>query len=331
MEQKGKKMTVYHDLMQQIDDEGLLFNVKKVNLLAEVNDISLYGQEGCKPVNNRVALINGKTGDVMGIVSDRYKVVSNEEIFSKFCSTIAESDIATDGARVAVKQTPTGSRAMVDFIFPEHSLEVGGYDNVALQLCALNSFDGSLRYVVKAGGLRTKCLNGQITGDIIGSYSSTHTSQLDVGDSADQIIKMLSDFDKAANYWRGMMQIPVSTPDAIKAGFRFLNLEPIDDADIIAPKNPRMRHFKALWMKYGAELGRNLYALYNVLTDYCHTRRATTTTQRGQLSRAGARLPRCSTATSCSCKPRMRQTGFAFRGAALYNLCNKTRRRSLYK
>ena len=100
---------------------------------------------------------------------------------------------------------------MVDFVFPNHYTAVtGDTSQTALQLCALNSFDGSLRYMVKAGGLRMKCLNGQVLGNIVGSYSSTHTSSLKVQDSADHVVRMITDFNKAREYWSSLMQRSVS-------------------------------------------------------------------------------------------------------------------------
>ena len=156
-------MGVYENLMTQIDDAGLLFNVNESRVFAEKR----FG-EGFRPVPGKKALINAKTDQVISIVSDRYKVVTNEEIFSAFCDSVQRSPINAEEARVVVKQTETGGRAMVDFVFPNHYTAVtGDTSQTALQLCALNSFDGSLRYMVKAGGLRMKCLNGQVLGNIV--------------------------------------------------------------------------------------------------------------------------------------------------------------------
>ena len=189
-----------YNLMQQIDDAGLLFNVTSHPMLARLEKNEATGKFSTCPIPNKRALINAKSGEVISVVSDRYKVVTNEQIFSSFCKSIENSGVDAEGARVNVSQTATGGRAMVDFVFPAHQLQVAGDDSsTALRMCALNSFDGSHRYLVKAGGLRMKCLNGQILGDIVGSYSSTHTASLDVQASADYIVQMITDFNTAGS------------------------------------------------------------------------------------------------------------------------------------
>ena len=84
-------MSVYQNLMGQIEDAGLLFNVRQARVFAEKHDVSLYGQEGLYSVDGKKALINCKTGKVISVVSDRYKVVTNHEIFHSFCKSIEDS------------------------------------------------------------------------------------------------------------------------------------------------------------------------------------------------------------------------------------------------
>lgn len=263
-------MTVYNDLMQQIDEAGLLFNVQKANLLAEVQDIGLYGQEGCKPVDNRKALINTKSGKIMSIVSDNYKVVTNEEIFSSFCKNIEAANIDASGAIVNIKQTSTGSRAMVDFTFPAYQVSVTGDSSpTALQFCALNSFDGSTRYVTKAGGLRMKCLNGQIVGDVIGAYSSLHTKALDVDLGTQVICRMLQDFQTSKEYWSRMMGVGVYDNVAYGVILKFLDIKEYEGAPARPVRNnQRFNDLAGLWHDYQAEFGNTAYALYNALTHY---------------------------------------------------------------
>jgi hypothetical protein len=166
---------------------------------------------------------------------------------------------------------------MVDFVFPNQLLRVGSDNSLtALQLCALNSFDGSTRYLTKAGGLRMKCLNGQIVGNIIGAYSSTHTSKLDVDAGAESVISMIEQFNSASDYWGAMMQTKVTTEAAFKVFMKFLGIK-IDlvsfsyneNGVFLERQNARMERCQDLWRQYKMELGANAYAVYNVLTHYC--------------------------------------------------------------
>ena len=98
-------MTIAHTLMQQLDSANVLFNVRTESLLSE---------SGLRVPNKRV-IINDQTNQPVSVVSDSYKIVTNEEIFDHFTKSIEQSGINTDDASVNVKQTPTGSRTMVDF------------------------------------------------------------------------------------------------------------------------------------------------------------------------------------------------------------------------
>lgn len=249
-------MTVYQNLMDQIDNTGLLFNVESEELRTASGRV----------VPKKKALINTRTNDVMSVVSSNYKVVTNEEIFSSFCRSVEASSINAEGAEVKVRQTPNGARAMVDFIFPSEAIKLYSDESeTALQLCALNSFDGTTRYLTKAGGLRMKCLNGQILGHIVGSYSSTHTESLDVEAGAESVIAMIEQFQKAENYWGAMMLTKVSTDVATRVFKQFLVIKQEGELE---RQNKRLERCLKLWCQYASEMGFNAYALYNVLTHY---------------------------------------------------------------
>jgi len=248
-------MTVYQNLMTQLDDQGLLFNVTEDKLL------TASGIE----VPKKKAIIH-QSGEVISVVGENYKVVSNEEIFSSFCRGIEESNIDASDAKVDVTQTDTGSKAMVTFTMPNVSFKVGeDSSDTVMQICTLNSFDGTTRFVSKAGGLRMACLNGQILGSVVSSYSRYHTKSLDVDAAAGGIINMIVDFHKASEYWAAMMQQYVSGDHAAEVFKRFLYLE---DYDFTGKPNKRFELCMSMWASYSKEFGSNAYALYNVLTDY---------------------------------------------------------------
>jgi hypothetical protein len=242
--------------MSKIADQGLLFNVESERMTTESGRV----------IPNKRALINAKTGGVMSIVSDAYKVVTNEEIFSSFCHALSyNSAIDCTDVSVDVKQSKNGTRAMVNFAFPAHEINVANDSSpTRLQISALNSFDGSTRYITKAGGLRMKCMNGQILGDIVGSYSSTHTRNLDVGIGADKVIQMFKDFNSAKEYWGQMMQFKISTFEASDVLIKFLKIKNYEESR----ENARLSYCLKLWEQYRGEMGSNAYALYNVMTDF---------------------------------------------------------------
>lgn len=247
-------MSIYQNLMNQLTDKGALFNVS--------TDSVVTGNGRVIP--KKKAIINESNGSVLGIVGENYKVVSNEEIFDSFCRSIEASDMDTEGATASVAFANDGARTMVDFIFPNETIKVHGDDSItSLSLTALNSFDRSTRYITKAGGFRLKCLNGQLLGDIVGSYSSTHSPKLDVRQGAARIITMLKGFRNAEEHWSSLMRTNISMSDVRRVIETFFN---VDDEFPFRNKNADL--VWNLWTSYSREMGHNAYALYNAFTDY---------------------------------------------------------------
>jgi hypothetical protein len=251
--------------MGQLNDAGVLFNVAECDLYTDYKQ-SITAENGLVPVCNKKALINTANGEVMSVVSKAYRVVSNEEIFSSFCHSLENvKGLKTDAATVHVSQMPNGARAMVDFRFPEEQVQVkGDGSKTVLSITALNSFDGSTRYITKAGGLRMKCMNGQIVGSILGAYSHGHTANLDVEAGAKRVVEMVKQFQSAKEYWGGMMQIEVSPQVARQVFLKFLRIRNDDPEKY----NARLELCLGLYRTYCKEFGANAYAVYNVLTHY---------------------------------------------------------------
>ena len=241
-------------LMEQIDNAGLLFNVTESPVHTDFGVIA-----------GKKAIINANNNEAMGIVSSRYKVVSNQEIFEKFCAGIEASDIDSTGATVKVLSTPTKSRSIVDFQFPAVNIQPDGDESkTALSITALNSYDGTTRYMTKAGGLRMKCLNGQILGKVVGSYSSLHTDSLDVSESAQRVIGMIQEFNNAKDYFNTLMARTLNPVTQTEVMCEFLKLDMSGDYD----KNKRYQKLLDLHNSYQKEMGPTAYCLYNALTDF---------------------------------------------------------------
>lgn len=243
------------EMMNKIADKGLLFNVGTSPISTEHGII-----EGKK------AIINADTNETLGIVSNRYKVVPNAEIFESFANSIVSSNLDTWDMTVKVLSTPTRSRSIVDFTFPAEQFTVDGDDSsTSLSITALNSYDGTTRFVAKAGGLRMKCMNGQILGNVAGSYSSTHTQSLNVDAGAQRIMQMIQDFQQSKEYFGRMMQNRIEMSHAEDVLLKFLNLDVNEDASRV---NKRFLRLMETFMQYTREMGQNAYALYNCLTDH---------------------------------------------------------------
>lgn len=243
------------NMMDKIADKGLLFNVGTSPISTE------YGV-----IKGKKAIINADTNEALGIVSNRYKVVPNAEIFEGFAKSIVTSNLDTTDMSINVIATPNRSRSIVDFTFPAEQFKVDHDDSsTALSITALNSYDGTTRFVAKAGGLRMKCMNGQILGNVAGSYSSTHTQSLDVDAGAARIIQMIQDFNSSKDYFGRLMARRIELTHAEDVLLKFLNLDVNADE---SRTNKRFLKLMDMFLQYSTEMGQNAYALYNVLTDH---------------------------------------------------------------
>ena len=247
-------MTAYNNLMDQLQDNGALFNVRTEDVIT--------GSGIAIP--NKKAIINESTGGIIGVVGDKYKVVTNEEVFNAFLNTVVESGIDTDGATLDISFANNGGKTLVDFRFPNHEIDIDG-DKSQLRISTLNSYDGSTRLKARAGALRLACLNGQLIGGQAG-YSSTHRASLDINEGARQIMAMLQNFENAKGMWTKMMARKV-TLDEVMMVFADFSDGNNDDLELFG-KRPQTQHLLNLWTTYSTEMGNTVWALYNVLTDF---------------------------------------------------------------
>jgi Domain of unknown function (DUF932) len=246
--------------LETLDDYGILFNV------AEEPVVTASGKE----IPGKKALVNTISGEVVSVVGQKYKSISNIQIFDAFAESVVKSGLNTSGLKLDIKQA--GARSLVKFAFPAETIKVpGDKSETALQIAVLNSFDGTTRYLTKAGGLRMACLNGNILGNIVGSYSSMHNNRLNIDQGAAQLVRMMQEFKGASEYWGRMMQRSVGTNEVEQVFAQFLLLDQTDEGWDEAPKFVKLMN---IWDGYKREMGANAYALYNSLTDYITHRKS---------------------------------------------------------
>ena len=249
--------TIYNAVIDQLNDQDALFNVREEEI------ISASGVH----IPNRKVLINESNNTPMGVVSSKYKTVTNQEIFHSFATAIEKSGINADGVKASVSFSNGGGKTMAKFTFPNEVIKVDGdRSETQLQIVAVNSFNGSTRYMTKVGGFRIACLNGSILGTTVGSYSSAHTPSLDVASGAEKIIAMLQSFQTAKEYWGAMIKTNITDQEAMDVIAEFFGLR--DDEPVAESKRVQVQKMVALYDGYAREMGRNAYALYNCLTDF---------------------------------------------------------------
>lgn len=241
-------------ILDQLNDLGAFFNVREEALKTD-SGLSVPGKK---------VLINETDNTPISVVSSRYKTVTNLEVFEAFDKALSTAlDIDTTGAYADVKFSHNGARTMVDIVLPAHEIAIDG-DKNQLRITTLNSYDGSWRYMTKAGAVRMACMNGQVLGKFAAGYSSTHTPSLDVETSAEQIVKMLTQFESAKGYWETMLSRKTRVSDVKQVIAHFLNIE----VDASFDKRPQVKRLMELVKSYEKVMGKTVYSLYNALSDY---------------------------------------------------------------
>lgn len=253
--------------------------------LKKINDAlsaSFFGiaEEECVTKSGHVipgkkVLVRQDDGSPIAIVGDRYKTVTNEEIFTGFTRILGKSTLDLDGAKVMVRHSHNYARTFAEIIIPNHEIRVGGPkvgDITQMRLVARNSYDGSTAFIVQAGGYRLACLNGQVLpADTVSYFQSKHVQSLDVNTAADNVSKTLEAFNTSREWFNELRNRKVADGQAYAClAFATRNKEA---ARLGFPSSveemPRgMKGLYDSWKIHAREMGSNAWALYNTMTHF---------------------------------------------------------------
>ena len=246
-------------ILDQLDSKQAFFNVREQKLTLAGTEIE---------IPNKKAIVRNDDDSIIGVVSDSYKVVTNEEVFTKFTDQLmACNDVDLSGATVDTFFSQNGAKTMVNITLPSHEINLNN-DVSKMQIIAFNSYDGKWRFRAKAGAVRMACLNGQILGDFIGSYSHGHTKNLSIDKGAEHLINMFKGFNDAKGWWSDMMKTSVSDKTRIKTFMEFLYPKGINQDPEKWEENKQIKNLELIYQSYQKEMGANAWAIYNTLTHH---------------------------------------------------------------
>jgi len=208
------------------------------------------------------AIINSETGQIISVVGQGYKPIQNSEAVMKYQEALFASKLDTRGMMRKVSSSHDGARTVVTYTFPAHEMEVAEGDPMYLQTTFLNSYDGSWKLGSLLGALRLACTNGQVVHDSFTSFFGKHTKGLDIDDVIKKLERSLDVYMEHAELWK---QYPKTTVSVLDAELVLNSL---------AKGNKKtMKILTETHAKYVREMGNNLWALFNTLTDWSsHTK-----------------------------------------------------------
>ena len=216
--------------------------------------VYIQGQE--KAVGIAKGIVN-ELGDCIAVVGINYNLVQNKDIMPKFHEVILASDLDRTGMTKEIQQSHYGAKTIVTYTFPAHQIEITDGDFVQLRIMVLNSYDGSWKFLSMVGAVRIACMNGQVVVDAFSNYNAKHTSSLDTDIAVAKLETALEVYTKNADVWKSYPKSPVT------------NLQATRIFKQVAGKSERLEALlEETYLKYVDELGKNLWAVFNTLTDW---------------------------------------------------------------
>lgn len=247
--------SVATQVLAPLEAAGGLFTPTEVELTLPNGEI----------VPDKKAIIDKNSEEYVSTVGSNYQLISNREIFTQFANVLRASSLDTTDMKV--RPTITKSRSYVQFTFPKHSVEIREGDVTELQICARNSYDGSLRFSLEIGGFRLLCSNGMGIGSYTNVFSNKHSSGYDADKMAAYLETAVEVFNVAGDEWKKMTEIKVTDDQALEV-LRIMTEKSGNETytEVMEGKNGVLKKALIEWERYQKELGLNKFALYNTVT-----------------------------------------------------------------
>ena len=137
------------------------------SLSKKTNKISGYLPEN----TGHKFIIREDTGDVISCVTDKYKMVTNQQVIDA-----AKPVIKDIGAVLTEEKTfANGARSNWTWKVPDIKVKIDNKDYVNPTLTLRNSYDGSVQLHILAGAFRLVCSNGLVIGTTISNKVNKHS------------------------------------------------------------------------------------------------------------------------------------------------------------
>ena len=266
--------------MPRINDvSNLLFPVEQHPIYAHIK--SEKGEMRVR-IPERKAIINGFTGNVIGVVSQDYRLVTNQEALElgkRCCQQLFEDVKEKEWTIFKVDAPSTASFCHIDLIhktFVMNFLDTGVRKEVYVPYVRITNSYNALRALrFDVGFCRKLCSNGVVFESETISFRYSHTrdsmpAEINFKIEQGKLQKMQAAF---GNYIATLQGHTVTTPEAFSLLIAVLgiperaslDLEPGSKSE--GEHNRLQAHIAQLLANYRADLGGNAFSLFNSITD----------------------------------------------------------------
>jgi hypothetical protein len=157
-------------------------------------------------VGRRLAVVREDTGQLLSVVSNRYRLVQHQELLGAVRSAIAGLDLGPVPHGIYVDRRGARMRAL--FKFPSLAQPVYRADDICPCIKIENTYDATSRISVHIGAFRFVCTNLAVGGGGIfaGGFMAVHAGEIPINRIAQQLGDFLGRFDSIVAGYRQWME-----------------------------------------------------------------------------------------------------------------------------
>ncbi len=210
--------------------------------------------------NKSKYVINGNTGEYLGIVGNGFNCASHGDFFTQAHDTISEhlGEEFCDSMNINYRTARNNAWVMMDMTMPNvlRKIQTEKHSTtIAPRLIALHGIDGSCSNMVFFGAIDFFCTNGMITGDY-DKIKRKNTSNFSLDKFIQELQSSVTDFYETADKLQRWADTSLMTVDVKSL------LESVIKSE---------RKSDKMYTLYNQEVstrGRNVWALYSAFTNY---------------------------------------------------------------
>lgn len=202
-------------------------------------------------INNRLATVDESTGQPLGLVSTRYRLIQNKQIHDAM-NSLPELGLELSNVGVYKNRKITtfrynlkNSEVIIDGSTTEN-------DRVNFGIEIINSFDMSLGKTVRAFAHRLVCQNGLTVPRDVGRFSLNELGNFEQSTIREEFNRRLTPMIATVNIWKEWTKFE---PSRIKVG------------DLLSSRLPK-KISKQILDDYSAAKDKTMWGLYNLFTYY---------------------------------------------------------------
>lgn len=209
--------------------------------------------EGGVPVPGKRAVVRENPEAILGVVSNRYRLVEHKSILEPFEESL-KGVVSPEDWEVRVSLPKLGRAMFIKYILKDpnckHEIAVG--DTVEMYLELFNSYDGTMSFGYEVGANRLVCTNGLVAPEAVSKMHLRHLGH-DYNSLRASIESSLDNFLPIVGKWRNWVNEPFGKEQVIE----------------FFEKVPAPKKFKeTIEDKYNSSEEHTKWSFYNALTWY---------------------------------------------------------------